>query len=380
MRILGCMKELILGIYSLCIGCSSKYRPTEPKNIFVLRNNDIGDLITTTPLFEGLKKSFPQSKIIAGIGTWNKAILENNPYVDTVLSIDAPWHNKQCTPYPHNTIKGLLNSIRYIRSSEQVQALKSLNIDVGIDVLGSPQGSLLMMQSHIPYRLGVKGYAGGYSACQSYLKFDPQMHVGDFALKFITLLNGTYIPSHQPQIYLTQEELQLSKNRWQLFHKTHNTRIVISTGGGFEEKCWPKAYFKDLITLIQKNIGATVVLVGSKEDQAHAKYIQKHIPSVIDTCGLYTLRDTFALVSQANYVICNSSMLMHTSAAFNKKTLVLLGSAFNNAHSHAKLWSYPQTHIVLGKEKEGDTLPKPENAWDIFKKMIADDHHIIFSE
>ena len=35
-----------------------------PSNIFVLRNNDLGDVLVTTPLLAGLRKAFPEAKII----------------------------------------------------------------------------------------------------------------------------------------------------------------------------------------------------------------------------------------------------------------------------------------------------------------------------
>ena len=40
----------------------------EQLRIFVLRNNDIGDVILTTPLFNALKQRFPNCCLHVGIG------------------------------------------------------------------------------------------------------------------------------------------------------------------------------------------------------------------------------------------------------------------------------------------------------------------------
>ncbi len=65
-----------------------------PKSIFVLRNNDIGDLLAVTPLFEALRRRFPAARLTAGVGDWNRDVLANNPYVTDVLPVNAPWNNK----------------------------------------------------------------------------------------------------------------------------------------------------------------------------------------------------------------------------------------------------------------------------------------------
>ena len=72
--------------------------PDSPRSIFVLRNNDIGDLLVVTPLFEALRHRFPEAKIIAGIGSWNRDVLRDNPHVDEILPLNAPWHNGQVQP------------------------------------------------------------------------------------------------------------------------------------------------------------------------------------------------------------------------------------------------------------------------------------------
>ena len=64
-------------------------------NFFVLRNNDLGDVLLATPLLEGLKKAFPESKVSIGVGDWARLLLKNNPHIDDIISCNAPWQNKQ---------------------------------------------------------------------------------------------------------------------------------------------------------------------------------------------------------------------------------------------------------------------------------------------
>src|SRR6185369_13123573 len=160
----------------------------EPRSILVLRNNDLGDLLVVTPLFEALRRRFPQAEIVAAVGLWNVATLRHNPHLSEVLVVDAPWFNKFV---PRQTWPRIL---AYIAFSTQARELARRAFDTGIDVLGSPWGSLLLLRARIPFRLGVRGYAGGHTGVQQWVKFDPQEHVGRSALRFAEILGADDLP------------------------------------------------------------------------------------------------------------------------------------------------------------------------------------------
>ena len=121
----------------------------KPESIFVLRNNDLGDVLVTTPLLHGLRKAFPSSKIAIGVGDWAKTLLENNPDIDQIYSINAPWHNKQNCRYPANSLRTFLEGLLYVLCSSEVRGLRKEGFSHGIDVLGSRQGSWLLVRAGI---------------------------------------------------------------------------------------------------------------------------------------------------------------------------------------------------------------------------------------
>ncbi len=150
-----------------------------PRSIFVLRNNDLGDTLLCTPLFAALHRLFPHAHLAAGIGPWAVDLLANNPHVHEVVPISAPWHNKFTTPPPQSRAR----SMRYLRSSPEVAALAQRRFDLGIDVVGSYEGSLLLLKTRMARRIGVKGYAGGHTACTHFIQFDGAEHVAHTALR-----------------------------------------------------------------------------------------------------------------------------------------------------------------------------------------------------
>jgi len=336
--------------------------PEKPDTIFVLRNNDIGDLIVVTPLFEALKSRFPAARVVAGVGDWNRSVLLNNPHVDEVIRINAPWHNQVVAK------QGLVPALDYIRRSPEVAALARLRCDVGIDVLGSPFGSLLMLRTKMPWRIGRRGYAGGHTGVNRFIDHDPTMHVGREALLYAQMLGAQSLPDARPRIYLSSEELNEGNMRWRRIAKPDQLRIVIGPGGGFAAKCWPLSNYIALSRRLQLEESAQVMVVGGPKEASIGKEMNDAVRGVENLAGLTTLRETFALVACADLVFCNSSMLMHAAAAFQVPAVVLLGEHFESASAHAQLWGHADS-VVLGKEAGRGVIASVQEALQQLRKL-----------
>lgn len=358
---MGLKRDAVEAVTWLFNKAAARY-PTAPENpgsIFVLRNNDIGDLLVATPLFEALKRRFPQAKLVAGIGSWTKEILENNPFVDEVLPANAPWHNQRVQPF------GLFAALRYLAGSSELKEIKRRQFEVGIDYLGSPFGSWLMMRAKIPWRLGVKGYAGGHTGVQQFVQFDSTIQVAQAGLKFASLLGAHELPEARPQLYLTATEKEAGGAFWSDSERTRRPkRVVVAPGGGYRAKCWPAHCYAELLKRITD---AEVILIGGEGDCSIAEQIGN--PRVRNLTGRLSLREVFSLIAAADEVICNSSMAMHVAAAFRKPCLVLLGEAFASADEHALLWGYPETRI-LGAEAGCPRIPSVEEAYAGYLSLL----------
>ncbi|NEO83291.1 MAG: glycosyltransferase family 9 protein [Spirulina sp. SIO3F2] len=325
-----------------------KFIPQAPQCIFILRNNDLGDLLVITPLLAALKHHYPDAKLVVGVGNWNRPTLANNPHVDRILPINAPWHNKGIKP------QTLRYRWHYLLNSPEIQSLRQLQPDIGIDVFGSAWGAMLLLRAGIPYRLGVRGYAGGAIAMQACIDYDPHLYVGQSALRFAQLLGATEFPAARPQIFLTAVEQHEAQDRWTAIAPKEHHRLIIGPGSGRDTRYWPLEHYQKLVAKLAIWENLSIVLVGSRGDRAACAQIKQ--PTVQDWSGQLTLRQTFALVAQADLVICNSSMLMHTAAAFEVESLVLLGAAFVSCDQHDRQWGYLSHYRSLGKEpgKQGE--------------------------
>ncbi|MDR5752204.1 MULTISPECIES: glycosyltransferase family 9 protein [unclassified Caballeronia] len=315
-----------------------------PREILVLRPNDFGELLTTTPIFEALRKRFPKTRLIAGVGSWGRPILENNPFIDEIVDIDAPWNNKLVEDRSPG------NVLRFLRKSPQVAALRARGgFDVGIDVLGSYMGALLMMRLGVRYRIGVRGYRGGHSACHEYIDF-ARRQSGRAALAQAELLGATALPDARPQLFLTRKERARAAKIWKAAVPGQRTvRLLVGIGAGVPTKVWDPRQVGAALAQIARTLESTgdacdIVIVGSEADKARAaEAIAAAGPGVPvrSVAGAVPMRIVFALAEAATAVLTNSSMLMHVAAAFRRPTVAVIGGSITRPTVHDAIWGYP---------------------------------------
>jgi len=337
---MGWKRDFIEGFVRLraLFAPASECVPDAPRSIFVLRNNGIGDVLLVTPLLAALRQRYPSAKIVAGVGSWAMEVLQGNPDVDAVMRVNAPWGNHNAPPKSFSAVA------RYLRSKE-AQRIAAEKFDVGIDVMGSWQGSLLLMRAGIPWRLGVRGYAGGHTAAQACIDFHPQEQVAAMSLRFAALLGAKQLPEPRPRLFLDPEP--------------HNA-IVLAPGAGYAAKCWPLDHFEELV---KKLAPRRVMVIGSQNDAPLGAALRACGAHVDDRTGKLSLRETFCAIGGASLVLCNTSMAMHAAAAFKVPCVTLLGAEFPSAQEHAIQWGHPETR-VLGREPEHDQITRPEEAFE----------------
>jgi heptosyltransferase-2 len=336
-------------------------------SFFILRNNDLGDVLVATPLLKGLKEAFPDSIVSIGVGDWAKPLLSNNPNVDEVISCNAPWHNKQICKYPANSPKTFWEGLLYVLLSKESQYISSKKFTHGIDVLGSRQGSWLMRRAMIHNRFGVKGYAGGEGWCTKFIDFKEERKVAESSLEFLKLMDSEVEIETRPTIYLSKNEITEAQASWG--ERSSNTkRIILAPGGGFPEKCWGDKNFTKLANLLLKNENYQLCIIGSKEDRFRISVNDSS--QITNLCGELNLRQSAAIVSFSDFVICNSSLCMHLAGGFRKPSLILLGEWYDSAELHQKQWGYTESMI---KGREGSSNKKiisVNEAYELFKKLM----------
>lgn len=346
--------------------------PAAPREILVIRPNDLGDLLTTTPALAALRQRFPSSRIVAAVGSWGSPVLQNNPNVDEVVALDAPWNNKFVADQSWRAVA------RFLRESPQVQSLCDRGgFDAGIDVLGSHVGSLLMMRLGVRFRVGVRGYRGGWSACQRYIRFSDRVHVARATLDQAALLGATDLPDAIPQLFLSETERAAAERLWGA-RMRGAARLIVGCGGGLEEKIVPgetlARALASLVRLTRRGDAPTVqvLLVGGERDRERGRAIAASAGAAVrSVCGETSLRSTFALCAAADSVLTNASMLSHAAAAFRKPTVAVLGGMHQDREAFDRLWGYPAPYRSIAPASEAERAAGWPSAQSIAEAVAA---------
>ncbi len=323
--------------------------PVVPHEILIIRPNDLGDLHTTTPALAALRMRFPSSRIVAAVGSWGTPVLAGNPNVDEIVELDAPWNNKFVADQSWVAVA------KFLSMSDQVHALRGRRgFDIGIDVLGSHIGALLMMRLGVRYRVGVRGYRGGWSACQQHIQFSDQVHVARAALNQVALLGATDLPDAIPQLFLSEAERRDAERLWG-DRGPGSARLIVGCGGGLPGKCWPAEQMAHALSALAQKAppgnspAIDVIVVGGAADRERgSRIVELSGGAVRSLCGETSLRSTFALCAAADAVLTNASMLAHTAAAFRKPTVVVLGGMHRDQAAYDRLWGYPAPYQSIG--------------------------------
>lgn len=68
--------------------------PIEPQRILLIRRDNIGDLVCTTPAIAALRKHYPRAEIGALVNSYNSEVLKGNPHLDKVFVYQKIKHTK----------------------------------------------------------------------------------------------------------------------------------------------------------------------------------------------------------------------------------------------------------------------------------------------
>ncbi|MCB7480844.1 glycosyltransferase family 9 protein [Christiangramia sediminis] len=215
--------------------------------ILVIQMKMIGDVLTSSILFEALRKEFPKAELHYLIYKHTLPVVENNPYIDEFVLFNPDKDNK---------IKDFVLFLKQIRQKEY---------DIVVDVYSKINTALLNIFSGAEIRIS---YHKWYTK-KAYTKtFEPKKSLktnAGYAIENrLHLLNGissAFPVEIKPKIYLTSEEKssaeQLLKNSGISFHRP---LIMCGILGSSASKTYPLPYMGQILDFIVEKTDSQLLL------------------------------------------------------------------------------------------------------------------------
>ncbi len=292
------------------------------RRILVTRTDRLGDLVLSTPVFEALRKHFPDTHLACLTFVENREVVEGNPFLNEVILYDKKGSEK-----------GWWGNFRFARK------LARGRFDAVIHLHPTNRMHLVSWLARIPMRIGYRKKCG-WALTQSIedQKKEGLKHESEYNFDLLKLLNvpsngrpNPYFPlkeKDQRSLHLLLRNLGLGADR---------SYAVLNPSASCPSKIWPLDRFAALSDVLQKKYGLATVLIGSGGDRKFAAKVKSLAElSVKDLSGKISIGMLGWLLKEAKLLISNDSGPVHVAQAVGTPVVSIFGR--NQAGLSPRRW------------------------------------------
>ena len=292
------------------------------ENILVMRLDAIGDFVLTTGFIRELRLNYPSARITLVVSKLVYPLAELCPYANKVLAFDT------------KTLKG-----------DIVTAIESISEFAAEHFWQEHFSSCFSVQwgsENLPPLL--MGYLSGarerigYGYQIELLHFDklpPKEQDPNYLLltkpvinpknliheaeKHLYVLKAIGLPIRSTNMELWYNLKDIQNARFLLNNiNPESMKVVVGIGAGGDSRKYPvEQYIRAFKTIIKRGYKVNFVIIGGDAEREDADKIQTALPkeSVTNLINKTTLRETEAIIGEADIFIGNDTGVMHMAAA-----------------------------------------------------------------
>lgn len=304
----------------------------EQDRILVIRLDAIGDLVCTTPLFKAIKENNDKTELSVIIQKGNRAILDNNPYIDKVYEFDGQINDSE-TEISVNNIDEVLETAkefitesaindRYRRVYIPMHFLEGRNayITLALSKAVKSQSIISWVKANEQVNKHQKEVAKELPV--RIITINEPMHEKDFIL---TMAKGVGIDalSDKLQLFPREEEPYIDS----VIKRDNTKRVFVAVGvvGRRETQSWKSENYKELFaSLSDKKI--VFVLFGAADAISASEKIGKS-DNVINLINKTTLEQTIYAIKKCDMYLGSNTGLLHIAAALNKPCVTIYSAS-----------------------------------------------------
>ena len=283
--------------------------------ILVIQQKMIGDVLTSSILFEALRKKYPHARLHYLVHRHTAAVVENNPFIDKLQLFDAQKDEKPAR---------FFNFLKRIRKE---------NYDVVIDVYSKINSATITAFSGAKIRISYdKWYTRSLYTTTFRYKQAAQTAAGLAIKNRMQLLQGLekdFPVEIKPKLYLKPEEKETAGQRLQAAGISFEKPLFMcGILGSSENKTYPLPYMAQLLDFIVEKTQAQLLFnyIPKQVEEASRLYdlckptTKKHI--YFDIFGT-SLREFMAITWHCDALIGNEGGAINMAKALNVPTFAI---------------------------------------------------------
>lgn len=300
--------------------------------IAIVRLTSLGDLVHTLPVAHALRRHSPTSYIVWIVEERERTLLLNNPAVDeVVVGPTRRWRRELRTP------AGAVKVLRELRGIGD--RLRSLSLDVAIDVQGLLKSALFTLLTRAPVRIGF-GWHHAREPISSLFtthRVTPPTSAVHMVERNLSLLGPLGIPVEE--IAFPLPVVQAAEEKALAFLQRHGVKsqdrlVVLIPSTRRPPKQWPPMNFRRLAERLVEKTGVRTLFLGGPEEEEflHAIVSGGRGPGTGDqtppspvSISTTSIPELLAFLRRAHLAVGNDTGPLHLAAALGMPTIGLYG-------------------------------------------------------
>lgn len=303
--------------------------PSSPRSILVVRLDDIGDWILTSPFLRELRAHYPAAKTSVVCKPAIAPLARRCPYIDQVIVYEPPR-----APIPFDQLSALRAADVFGRTlvdqSFGLALLPRRDNDDGA-------AAMLAYAAGVPVRIGYPSNVTRLRAAKNrgydrlltnLVPSGRSPHEVERALDVVRFLGRT-IDSDRLEAWATADDAAAAETLLDGMLPAWRTLdlVAIAPGAALGRRRWPPDRYGTLVARLSAELSRRFVIVGAPSDRVSATELiaaaGDAAPAIVDLTGRLNLPQTLALLQCCRLAICNDSGPAHLAAAVGIPVVVV---------------------------------------------------------
>ena len=259
-------------------------------------------------MLSALRSLWPEAHIAWVVNRGLRGLLDGHPDLDDVI----PFDRSKVRPTP----SGFALVSRFLLD------LRRRRFDLAIDLQGLLRSGIMTAATGAPVRVGLAGAREGASAFYQHriASPGPEAHAVDRLMKVAEAF-GADVTSPRFRVAFGVEDRAWAA---EALGPRSGPTLAINVGARWLTKRWPPEQFAVVARRAIETRGASVVLVGAREDRPlvdSLKVALGPVDGLVDLCGGTTLPRLAAVASMVDVFLSNDTGPLHLAAAAGARTV-----------------------------------------------------------